>query len=207
MVRSLLFVAGEASGDSHGAALLRSLRSSLPEYSIFGIGGDQLIDEELEPLFHISETQVTGFVEVAKRYSFFRAALRKVLEEARKRRPEFAILVDYPGFNLRLAQGLHELGIPVYYYIAPQLWAWKEGRIRYLQKFVKKLIVLFPFELRYFSERGVPTEYFGHPLINRLEKEQDERSLAAQSIIGDDPRKIIAYMPGSRQNEGFATCT
>ena len=196
-----LIVAGESSGDTHAAELVRYLQTYLPHFSFFGIGGNQLIAQGLDPLYHVSQMQVTGFVEVAKRYAFFKHALRRTVEEAQKRKPAFAILVDYPGFNLRLARSLHQMDIPVYYYIAPQLWAWREGRIKYLQRFVQKLIVLFPFEQQFFSDRGVTTEYYGHPLINQLDSERIERCENAKKIRGNDARIIIAYLPGSRQNE------
>jgi len=199
--RSFLVVAGESSGDAHAAELIRHLRGSLSDYSLFGLGGDKLIAQGLQPLFHVSDMQVTGFVEVAKRYSFFRNVLRRTVAEVRTQNPAFAILVDYPGFNLRLARFLHEVDIPVYYYIAPQMWAWREGRVRFLRRFVKKLIVLFPFEQIFFSKRGVSTEYYGHPLGNRLEAGREKRLEAAKKIIGNDRRRIIAYLPGSRQNE------
>ena len=199
--QSVLVVAGEASGDTHAAALTAELRRFLPDAHFFGIGGDRLAEEGQEQLYHISEMQVTGFVEVAGRYRFLRKALNRIVAETRKRRPVLILLVDYPGFNLRLGRALSELRIPICHYIAPQVLAWREGRTRYLQRYVDKLIVLFPFEQEFFGQRGIAAEYYGHPLVTRMFLEKARREEKAAGLIGDDPRPVIAYMPGSRQNE------
>lgn len=198
---SILVVAGEASGDSHGGMLLRELKKLQPGIQAFGIGGDALEAEGTELLFHASETNVTGFVEVVKKYPFFRRVLSTVIAEAQRRRPAFAILVDYPGFNLRLAKTLHQQGIPVFYYIAPQVWAWKEGRVKILQRCVDELAVLFPFEVDYFAKHGVAAHFFGHPLVNRLQAARQDRVAGAKNVKDDDPRPLIAWLPGSRPNE------
>ena len=198
---SVLIVAGEASGDLHGAAMLGELKTLRPDISTFGIGGNALAECGTELLFHASQTNVTGFAEVVRNYPFFRKVFRTIVSEVRRRRPAFAVLVDYPGFNLRLAKVLHQEGIPVFYYIAPQLWAWKEGRVKTLQSTVRALTVLFPFEVEYFARHGVPARFFGHPLVNRLQSEREDRMDRAVRLRGNDPRKIIAWLPGSRPNE------
>ncbi len=198
---SILVVAGEASGDTHGGMLLRELKKLRPGIQAFGIGGDALAAEGTELLFHASETNVTGFAEVVRKYPFFRRVLSTVIAEAQRRRPAFAILVDYPGFNLRLAKTLHQEGIPVFYYIAPQVWAWKEGRVKTLERCVNELAVLFPFEVDYFAKHGVTAHFFGHPLVNRLQAAQHDRVADAKNVKGDDPRPLIAWLPGSRPNE------
>lgn len=199
--RSILVVAGEASGDAHAAAIVRELRTLLPGTKFFGIGGDRLAEEGQEQLYHISEMQVTGFVEVARHYKFFRKALQRIVREVVHRRPALILLVDYPGFNLRLGRALSNLSIPICHYVAPQVWAWREGRVRFLRDYVDKLIVLFPFEIKFFAERGVKAAYFGHPHVTRIEEERESRRVEAEKLIGNDPRPIVAYLPGSRQNE------
>ena len=199
--QSVVVVAGESSGDGHGAMLIRELKKLRPDISTFGIGGNALKAEGTDLLFHASQTNVTGFVEVVKKYGFFRNILRTVVEEVRLRRPAFAILVDYPGFNLRLAKILREEGIPVFYYIAPQVWAWKEGRVETLKNCVDALAVLFPFEVDYFARHGITARFFGHPLVNRLAASEQERARQVSELKGDDPRPLIAWLPGSRPNE------
>lgn len=157
--------------------------------------------EETDLLYHASQTTVTGFLEVAKRYRFLRRVFDDVVENVRRRRPTLAILVDYPGFNLRLAPILRREGIPVFYYIAPQVWAWKEGRVRILRENVDEMAVLFPFEVEYFARHGIDAHFFGHPLINRLDAGKEERKAAAERLKGSDDRPVVAWLPGSRPNE------
>lgn len=199
--QSVLVVAGESSGDGHGAMLIRELKKLHPAISTFGIGGNALESEGADLLFHASQTNVTGFVEVVRKYGFFRHVLRTVVEEVRRRRPVFAILVDYPGFNLRLARILREEGIPVFYYIAPQVWAWKEGRVQILKDCVDALAVLFPFEVQYFAGHGISAHFFGHPLVNKLAASEHDRAEQVRELKGNDPRPLIAWLPGSRPNE------
>jgi lipid-A-disaccharide synthase len=194
----VLVIAGEASGDAHGAALIRELGALRPDLRFWGIGGDRMRDQGVELRHHASDMSVVGFIEVARRYRFFKGVFRGIVEEARRRRPAFAILVDYPGFNLRLARELRAAGIPVVYYIAPQVWAWKEGRVETLRSAVDDLIVVFPFEIEYFSRHGITAHFFGHPLIDRL------FPAGAAPSSSDRPgaeRRTIAYLPGSRPEE------
>lgn len=193
---NILVVAGEASGDRHAARLVRALRRRIPGMGFWGIGGELLRAEGFEALVDASQMNVVGFVEVLKRYRFFRSVLERVVEQARARRPELAILVDYPGFNLRLARRLRREGVRVVYYIAPQVWAWKEGRVRALRDSVDDLIVVFPFEVEYFARHGIEAHFFGHPLIDQA----SEREPGASPAHSDGP-PTIAYLPGSRPEE------
>jgi lipid-A-disaccharide synthase len=196
--RQVLVIAGEASGDRHGARLIAELSSRRPDLGFFGIGGDRMRAEGVEILVDASEMNVVGFLEVVKRYRFFRRVFERVVQLARDRRPAFAILVDYPGFNLRLARRLHELGVPVVYYIAPQVWAWKEGRVEGLRRYVDDLIVAFPFEVPYFARHGIGAHYFGHPLVDQLALFREQGSGVA---LREPNRRTIAYLPGSRPEE------
>lgn len=192
--RSILVVAGEASGDMHAAELIAELKRRVAGLDVVGIGGERLAAEGLESIVDPSRMNVSGFLEVLGRYRFLRGAFARTVELARRLRPSLAILVDYPGFNLRLARELRALGIPVVYYIAPQVWAWKEGRVEQLRRYVDELVVAFPFEVEYFAQRGITARFFGHPLVDivgRAPRREPEASL----------RRTITYLPGSRSHE------
>ncbi len=193
---SILIVAGEASGDRHAARVAAGIRRARPDVRLFGIGGQMLRAEGMEILADASQMNVVGFVEVVKRYGFFRSVLHRIINEARARRPVVAILVDYPGFNLRLARLLHQAGIRVVWYIAPQVWAWKEGRVAALRSYVDDLIVAFPFEVEYFARHGITASFYGHPLIDQR---AELLGSAPASAPGAPPS--IAYLPGSRPEE------
>ena len=169
MALRLLIVAGETSGDRHAAELLHALHDRT-EVDAFGIGGDRLRSAGCRLLRHLSSMHVTGFLEVVRRYPFFKRTLHQVAAEAIERKVDAALLVDYPGFNLRLADLLASQGIPVYYYIAPQTWAWKEGRVARMRRSVRKLIVILPFEVDYFRRHGIDAFYAGHPTAWRLNR-------------------------------------
>lgn len=197
---NVLIVAGEASGDRHAARLVAAIRAHRPDAEFWGIGGGLLREQGVETLFDAGQMNVVGFIEVLKRYRFFRRVFRTIASESRRRHPTLAILVDYPGFNIRLAAELHKAGIPVLYYIAPQVWAWKEGRVQQLRRYVNDLIVVFPFEVEFFSERGITPRFFGHPLVDQL-AELRARNADADRVTGDESRRRIAYLPGSRPEE------
>jgi lipid-A-disaccharide synthase len=202
--RDILIIAGEASGDRHAAALIEELRQLHPDLRFSGIGGTRMREQGAELLYDASQTSVVGFIEVLKRYPFLRSVFQHIIRHAEAIRPRFAILVDYPGFNLRLAGELHRLGIPVVYYIAPQVWAWKEKRVETLRRYVDDLIVVFPFEVQYFQQRGISASFFGHPLVEQLMKaDTDVASVisTSQSEHPADARPKIAYLPGSRPEE------
>jgi lipid-A-disaccharide synthase len=192
----VLIIAGEASGDLHAAKLIAELRKLRPDLRFTGIGGDAVRAQGADLLFDAAQMNVSGFLEVLKHYPFLRSAFRSTVERARNASPSLAILVDYPGFNLRLARELHALNIPVVYYIAPQVWAWKEGRVEAIRRYVADLIVAFPFEVEYFARHGITARFFGHPLVDEIVESTD----AGETPRGDG-RPIIAYLPGSRAQE------
>jgi lipid-A-disaccharide synthase len=194
--RTVLVVAGEASGDMHAAELIRALRERWNgELDVIGIGGDECRKAGLDPLVDASHMSVSGFLEVVRRYRFLRGVFSRTVDLARARRPDLAILVDYPGFNLRLARELHSLGIPIAYYIAPQVWAWKEGRVEQLRRYVDELIVAFPFEVEYFARHGITAGFFGHPLVDILARAMPPTG------AGSGRLKTVTYLPGSRSHE------
>jgi lipid-A-disaccharide synthase len=193
--RTVFVVAGEASGEMHAAELVRELKRRVDGLEIIGIGRERLAAEGLRSIVDASKMNVAGFLEVVRRYRFLRGAFRRTVDAARGARPALAILVDYPGFNLRLARELRALSIPVVYYIAPQVWAWKEGRVELLRRYVDELIVAFPFEVEYFARHGITARFFGHPIVDIL-------GSAPGAVTARDERlRTITYLPGSRSHE------
>ena len=200
VTKEILIVAGETSADQHGAALVSQLKAASKDVTFFGIGGDNLKWEGVQLVEHAENMAFMGFVEVAKHYWFLRTVYNKVVSECEKRNPARAILIDYPGFNLRLAKELKKRQIPVTYYISPQLWAWKEKRIEIIRECVDQMLCIFPFEEQWYHQRGVEATYVGHPFLdgepNFMEREYflDKHSLSTNTIV-------LALMPGSRQQE------
>jgi lipid-A-disaccharide synthase len=193
----LMIVAGEVSGDMHAARLIAALRQCCPDLSISGIAGDACAAEGVHVYYHVKDMAVMGLTEVLRRYGFFRRVLNEMRAWARKERPTAALLVDYPGFNLRLAATLHAMGIKVIYYICPQVWAWHRSRIPAMARIVDRLITIFPFEPALFEAAGLRTTFAGHPLI-------DATAAARAAAPCDLPwagSRRIALLPGSRMQE------
>jgi lipid-A-disaccharide synthase len=211
-----LLSAGEASGDTYGAQLaeaLRRLLSPSPDgqslrvpgdpasgAQFFGMGGEKMRAAGCELLVHANEVAVVGLVEVLKHLPDIRRRFRHLVAEAARRRPDAAVLIDFPDFNLRLARELHGLGIPVFYFVSPQIWAWRAGRVRQIQKYVRKMIVIFPFEREFYRGRGVEVSYVGHPLAYAAQPRITREEFAAQHGLGSG-KPWIALLPGSRRKE------
>ena len=168
--------------------------------SFWGLGGDRMVNEGLEALYHVKDLSVTGFVEVLKHLSFFREVMAAILRRCREEPPEAAILLDYPGFNLRLGQELKKLNIPVFYYISPQVWAWKKGRVKRMRQFIRRIFVIFPFEEAFYREQGIPVSFTGHPLVDQSFN-PGEKAAFFQKYHLDPARPLVAILPGSRRNE------
>ena len=151
-------------------------------------------------LHHVKDLSVTGFIEVLKHLSFFRAVMSDVLMESERQQPAAAILIDYPGFNIRLGEQLHEMGIPVYYYISPQVWAWKKGRVRTMRRFLKHMFVIFPFEKDFYADYDVPVTFTGHPIVEKDFKITPRETFFSHNGI-EPQRPLVALLPGSRRNE------
>ncbi|HEX2465529.1 MAG TPA: lipid-A-disaccharide synthase [Thermoanaerobaculia bacterium] len=191
----LLVVAGEASGDLHGARLIAELERMVPDLECFGLGGDELQRHRFDSVAHSRDIAVVGFTEVLGVIAKARRIFRDLLEETERRRPAAALLIDSPGFNLRLARRLRKLGVPVVYYVSPQIWAWRQGRVKSIARRVCKMLVLFGFEVDFYRRHGVPVRHVGHPLVDevpQLDHVLDEV---------EERRPRIALLPGSRQNE------
>jgi lipid-A-disaccharide synthase len=198
--RTVLVLAGEASGDHHAAAFVSELRARHPGLRIVGTGGARMADRGVELLAGLDDLAVMGFAEVLPRLPFFRRLAARVHRVMDEERPALVVLVDYPGFNMRMARAAHERGIPVLYYIAPQVWAWKQGRARTLARIADRVAVILPFEADFLAGFGVDARYVGHPLLDRPEDVPSDTQFRAR--WGLDPgRPILAMLPGSRTQE------
>jgi lipid-A-disaccharide synthase len=192
---TIYFVAGEASGDNHGAALMQALCRLQPGLQLLGRGGPRMKAVAGDRFLDWSdEAGVVGLWEVVKHYGYFRREFRKTLREIAQAKPEAVVLIDYPGFNLRLARTLHEgsLGGKVIYYISPQVWAWNRGRIPQMARWLDLMLCIFPFEAELYKQSGLRTIFVGHPMIEDLEGRRIE-GLRAPHLIG--------LFPGSRARE------
>lgn len=196
----ILISCGEPSGEFYGAELIAELRRRTPDLEVFGLGGDRLAAEDVRLLAHLRDLAVVGLVEVLSHLRRLKKLFDSVVSEAERLRPDVAILIDYPDFNLRLARKLKRLGIPVIYYVSPQLWAWRRGRIKDVRRDVTRMLVIFPFEEQIYRDAAVPVAFVGHPLIDHVTPPVDRESVARDlGLAGGRP--IIALLPGSRNKE------
>ncbi len=202
----ILISAGEASGEFYGAELMRALRCQLSqcpsqsEIQFFGVGGDRMREAGCELLADAREIAEVGIVEVVKHIPRIYRRFREVVAEARDRRPDAAVLIDFPDFNLRLARELHKLKVPVIYYVSPQLWAWKQRRIERVRKYVREMLVIFPFEEKFYRKRGINAKFVGHPLADLPAPSVTRAEFAGEYDI-ESHRQWIALLPGSRRGE------
>jgi lipid-A-disaccharide synthase len=198
--RGTVFVsAGEPSGDQHAGALIAALRRAVPGVAVEGVGGPHLAAAGTKLLARIEDLTVMGFVEVVRKLPAHWRLLRSIERRLRDGDVGLVVLVDYPGFHLRVAAAAHRAGVPVLYYIAPQLWAWGERRVHQLARTVARLAVILPFEEQFFSSRGVTTTFVGHPLMDRpplAARDQVKRDLGL-----DPTRPVLGLFPGSRRQE------
>jgi len=195
-----MMIAGEISGDLHGAGVVHELRIRRPDIEIFGVGGDRMAAEGMELVHHVSGLSVMGFTEVLRHLPVLRKVERSLRNLLTKRRPRVVVLIDYPGFNLRFARMVREEGIPILYYISPQVWAWNRRRIGTIRSLVDEIDVILPFEETLFREAGVPVRFVGHPLLERLEP-TGPRASFFQDWKFDPARKLVGLFPGSRIQE------
>ncbi len=197
---NFLLSAGEASGDTYGAQLVEALRQLAPATSFFGMGGEKMRTAGCDLLVHANEVAVVGLVEVLTHLPGIRRRFKHLVAEAARRKPDAAVLIDFPDFNLRLARELHRLSIPVFYFVSPQVWAWRSGRVKQIRKYVRKMIVIFPFEQDFYKQHGVDVCYVGHPLAYAPAPQISREEFAAK--YGLNPGKQwIALLPGSRKKE------
>ncbi len=204
--KNVLIVAGEASGDLHGASLIRELKKLDSSLKIFGIGGDKMKAEGMELIYHIDKMAFLGFVEVIKHLPFIKKVQRDLIDEVKKRNVTQVVLIDYPGFNLSIAKKLKqlepELKLELIYYITPQVWAWGKGRVNKIRELFKKVLVVFPFEEKFFKEKNVNSEFVGHPLIQEINGyDFKSRNLLDKKFDLYPAKEILLILPGSRKQE------
>lgn len=196
----MLIVAGEASADRYGAALVNALKDLDPGIRFSGIGGQGMGEAGVELLFHASEMAVVGLTEVLKRAWIIGRAMRTVKAIIRDRRPDLVVLIDYPGFNLNIANYAKAFGVPVLYYVSPQVWAWRKGRVRKIRDRVDRMAVILPFEEDFYLGEGIPVTYVGHPLMDGPALRFKEGDGGWSPEVGrDDP--VLGLIPGSREEE------
>jgi lipid-A-disaccharide synthase len=202
----ILISAGEASGELYGAQLIDALRQEGSRRSpqlateFFGVGGERMQQAGCELVVNAHEIAVVGLAEVVEHLPRIYRRFRRVVAEAERRRPDATVLIDFPDFNFRLARELHKRGIPVIYYVSPQLWAWRQSRIELVRRYVRKMLVIFPFEEKFYRERGIAAEFVGHPLADLPQPSIARAEFAAEYGI-DPQRPWIALLPGSRRGE------
>lgn len=197
MKKSILVVAGEVSGDLHAAKVVQAFKAHSPETVFWGLGGDDLSAQGVELLQHTDQMSVMGIVEVLKQYRFLKGVFNQVLAEVDRRKPDAALLVDYPGFNLRLAAELKKRGVKVYYYICPKVWAWNKKRVPKMAKIIDRLMVVFPFEVDVFEGTGLQVDFVGNPLVAQI----DEFLATASEVLPWGSERRVALLPGSRTQE------
>ena len=204
--KNILVIAGEASGDLHGASLVRELKNLDSSLKIFGIGGNKMKAEGMELIYHIDKMAFLGFVEVIKHLPFIKKVQRDLIAEVKRRKVSEVVLIDYPGFNLSIAKKLKqlepELKLELIYYITPQVWAWGKGRVYKIRELFKKVLVVFPFEEKFFKEKNVNAEFVGHPLIQEIDNYNFvSRNLLDNKFDLDPAKEILLILPGSRKQE------
>jgi lipid-A-disaccharide synthase len=204
----ILISAGEASGEMYGARLIEALRrlagegarAALDPLEFFGVGGDRMRAAGCDTVVDSKDLAVVGISEILSHLPKIWGLFHKLIAEADKRKPDLAIVIDSPAFNWRVARQMHKRGVPVVYYVCPQFWAWRQGRVRLLRKYVDKALVIFPFEEKFYRDRGVDATFVGHPLADLPRPEIDRAAYAAQYAL-DPEKQWITLMPGSRVKE------
>lgn len=199
-----LIVAAEASSALYAKRLLEHWRGSENNVKAFGIGTRDMEALGFEVLGRSEELAVVGLQEVISNFGLIRRTFNSLVSEAKKRRPKFILLLDYPDFNLRLAKKLKPLGIPIIYYISPQVWAWRKSRLKHIKKYVDKMLCLFPFEKKFYEESGIDVDFVGHPLLDEIEEEYFDPKLindVRQRHGIENHEVVLGLMPGSRRSE------
>lgn len=196
----VMMIAGEPSGDLHGAGVVGELKRTDPAIEIYGIGGDKMQAAGMQLVYHIRELSVMGFVEVIRHLPLLRSVKHSLGAMLRVRKPDVVVLIDYPGFNLRFARLVAGYGIPVLYYISPQVWAWNPGRVKKMRGIIRKMLVVFPFEVDIYRKQGIDVEFVGHPLLDEVDEPLDRAAFCKRFGL-DTTKLIVALLPGSRSQE------
>lgn len=201
--RTIMIVAGEASGDGHAAKVIRALREQEPgtEFEFLGAAGPKMRNAGAEAIVESDGLSIVGLAEIGRALPMFLRAKRDLKEAAVARRPDVVVLVDFPDFNLKLAKSLKKLGLPIVYYISPQLWAWRGYRVATVRKYVDLMITILPFEKDWYEKKGVThVEYVGSPLANEVHTTKSRQEFCSDHGLDAEP-PIIALLPGSRHKE------
>ncbi|MCI5126216.1 MAG: lipid-A-disaccharide synthase [Candidatus Electrothrix sp. AR5] len=204
MTTHIMIVTGEASGDMHGARLVEAMQAMQPDLSFSGIGGKELTAAGVEMLFDASKLAVVGITEVLSHLGDILAARKALIRRMQAKRPALLILIDYPDFNLLLAAKAKKLGIPVFYYVSPQVWAWRSGRVKKIDRLTDRIGVILPFEKEFYAARGVEVDFVGHPLKDTVSRDKvacKEDFLRTHNLSIDPETRIIGLLPGSRSKE------
>lgn len=196
----ILIVAGEASGDLHGAHLAKALRERAPGVTIAAMGGKALAAEGVTMLADAAKLAVVGIFEVISHLGDIRAAMTTLTRHLREERPDLLVLIDYPDFNLLLARQAKKLGIPILYYISPQVWAWRSGRVRTIRRLVNRMAVILPFEQDFYGRHGMKVDFVGHPLLDSVGTTIPREAFCARHAI-DPGNTLVGLLPGSRKKE------
>ncbi|MEF3168982.1 MAG: lipid-A-disaccharide synthase [Deltaproteobacteria bacterium] len=197
---SVFIIAGEASGDMHAASFMQAMKNLRPNVVFHGIGGPAMKGAGLVPIFNSAELSVVGLVEVVSRAPAIFRAYRKTVAALRKLSPHLLVLVDFPEFNLIVARQAKRLKIPVFYYISPQVWAWRQGRVKKIRRLVDEMAVILPFEEDFYKSRGMAVNYVGHPLMDVVRATRKPGEFAREHGL-DPGRAIVGLLPGSRAGE------
>lgn len=196
----LLISSGEPSGELYAAELLRHLNERRTDIRAFGLGGDRLAAEGAHLTAHIRDLAVVGLVEVVSHLPRIRTIFKKLLKDCEQLRPALAVLIDYPDFNLRLARSLRARGVPVVFYVSPQIWAWRRWRMRTIRATAREMLVIFPFEEKLYRDAGVTVSFVGHPLVDHV-RPADDRGAFLRELNLDPARPLVTILPGSRRGE------
>jgi len=198
--KTIMIIAGEASGDMHGASLVHEMLKIDSSLKFYGIGGNKLQEVGVNLLAHSSEMAVMGLTEVIPKLGTILRIMNRMKKSMDEFNPDLVILIDYPDFNLRIAKAAYKRGIKVFYYISPQVWAWRKGRINQIKKLVNKMAVILPFEVETYRQKGFPVNYVGHPLLDLVKTEYSPQE--ARTKFGlKEGKTTVALLPGSRFSE------
>jgi len=192
--------AGEESGEVYGAGIMREMKKIHPDIQFVGIGGDRMQAEGLEVLHHIKEMAAIGIVDILKKYFFFRSVLKEIKAKLNKEEFDAVILIDAPELNFRIGRPADEAGIPVFYYVCPQIWAWRTHRVNIVRQWVDTMLVIFPFEEKFYLDKDVKAKFVGHPLLDEIEIHPPREKLRDE-LLPENKNELIGLMPGSRNAE------
>jgi lipid-A-disaccharide synthase len=197
---SIFIIAGEESGDLHGSHLVQEMLKLNPNIKFIGHGGNKMAAAGVEIVEHISTLSIVGFTEVLKHLPYMFNVMSKTIETIREIRPSRVILIDYPGFNLRLAKKLGGLNIPITYFILPQVWAWKEKRAEIIKNYIDQALSIVPFEKDWFNERGINIDFVGHPFVDMKKPSFTKKDFFSKHLLTLN-KPLLVLLPGSRQQE------